>query len=437
MRARTYVKTLLAGLSALLLATAAFNRIVDPFWHFRDTGISGFNRVKPEFARFERHIKPEIVRRQRPEALIFGNSFAEIGFDPTHPSFTDNGKLQGFNFAMAGADWNRVYCSVLHAIAHAALKRAVIGLPYWSLSGLPTPDCGPLLAEMEPVPLTTLLLSRDALRASWRTLRKQGRKLTHTAEGLYFYTRDRNTQREKFFAKELADEIGRLDTTGADCAQKVRKAVGDGLAELPQWQPPTQAPDLSGLRSLLEILTRNRVEVKLLVFPLHALPFEAHILCGNSLARWQALWQIAGLVDEMNRRTASKIELWDFQGTSGYLTETIRNEGTRFWQDTGHFNYEMGNTLLDTLFHARNGPLPGEQEPFGVVLSQESIPRRLTEFFRYRQAFLSAHPEFHRELAAWLDRIPGPASGVAEATPVPSSSASPQAGRPCAAGACP
>lgn len=399
MTARCYVTTILAGLLIFLGATAAFNRLVDPFWFFRDHAIPGFNVKKPEFARFERHIKPSILSRLRPEAVIFGNSFAEIGFDPLNPGFTDDGALQGYNFAMAGADWNRVYCSVVFALNHTPIQRAVIGLPDWSLNGLPNPDCQPLFKDMETVPLTSLLLSVDALLASWRTVRKQHRNLTHTPEGMFFYTRNQVGKREQLFTKELFDEIKRINTNNVDCAATLRHGGEQGPARIPDWIPPAQPAHLDGLKTLLELFAGHRVEVKLLVFPLHAWPFETHILCANPLARWHSLWHIAKLVDAINRDKAANIELWDFQGTSAYLTESIRNEGTKFWQDTGHFNYEMGNVMLETMFHRRSGPLPGDAEPFGALLSEASIPQRFTEFFAFRRKFLTAHPGFDRALA--------------------------------------
>jgi hypothetical protein len=398
-----YVMILLGSLALLLGITAAFNRIVDPFWFFRDIEIPGFNLGKPEFHKFERHIKPAILRRNQPQAVIFGNSYAEIGFDPTAPAFTEDGMLRGFNFAMAGSDWTRLYCSVVFALNHTPMKRAVIGLPYWNLRNLPKPDCGTLFAEIQQVPLPTLLLSTDALRASWKTVRKQRRTRTHTPEGLYFFTRDQNSKREKLFNSELLEEISRINTSAKECAAKIRLGAENRLASVPKWTAPAKGSDMSGLGSMLELLAEKHVELKLVVFPLHVLPMEAHILCGNPLGRWQALSRIAALVDDINRRTGSNIEFWDFQGTSAYLTETIRNNTTRYWQDTGHFNPEIGNIMLDTMFHRRSGPLPGESEPFGIMLSEASVVERFEEFFRYRREFLATHPAFDRELANRID----------------------------------
>ena len=92
----------------LLVMIGLFNRIVDPFWYYRDIEIKGFNAIKPKFRRYERHIKPVLLMREQPEAIILGSSYAEIGFDPTSPFFTDHGRLKAMNFALAGAFWDRV-----------------------------------------------------------------------------------------------------------------------------------------------------------------------------------------------------------------------------------------------------------------------------------------------------------------------------------------
>ena len=80
-----YVRLLLIGLALLLGLTAAFTRVVDPFWYFRDVEIDGFNAIKTKFRRFERNVKPAVFAAEQPEAVILGSSFAEIGFDPLHP----------------------------------------------------------------------------------------------------------------------------------------------------------------------------------------------------------------------------------------------------------------------------------------------------------------------------------------------------------------
>jgi hypothetical protein len=115
------VSLLLLGLIGL------FNRIVDPFWYYRDIEIKGVNAVKLEFRNYERHIKPAILMREQPEAIILGNSFSEIGFDPNNAFFTDHGRLKAMNYAFAGAPWDMVQCQFEFAVTHAHIKRALIG----------------------------------------------------------------------------------------------------------------------------------------------------------------------------------------------------------------------------------------------------------------------------------------------------------------------
>ncbi len=64
----------------LLILIGLFNRIVDPFWYYRDIEIKGFNAIKPKFRRYERHIKPALLMREQPEAIILGNSLCRNWF---------------------------------------------------------------------------------------------------------------------------------------------------------------------------------------------------------------------------------------------------------------------------------------------------------------------------------------------------------------------
>ena len=108
-------------------AIIVFNRIVDPFWFYRDISINGFNADKPEFRTFERHVKPSIVVRKQPETLIFGSSLSEVGFNPLHPALNQEGK--SYNFALAGAGWDINQCNIKFALKHdLALKEIVLGI---------------------------------------------------------------------------------------------------------------------------------------------------------------------------------------------------------------------------------------------------------------------------------------------------------------------
>ncbi|MDF9393250.1 MULTISPECIES: hypothetical protein [Methylococcus] len=386
-----YLKTLLAGIFTLLAALAAFCYVVDPFWYNRKVSIPGFNAIKPEFKRYERHVKPQIVRRERPAALVFGNSYAEIGFDPLHPALTPPDRHErGYNFGLAGADWERIYCSARFTLDHAAPKRVIIGFqPGHPLRAV---DCGVLLAEMEHLPVAALLLSGKAIKSSLRTVKGQRKTPTHTAEGLFYYTRFEVEEVERRFRADFARYLGNLKPD-APCLLKPRAVV------VPPPFDPAEVngvpADLAGLHDLVVRLARAGVETRLVAYPVHALRAEADIACGFANLRWEALLAITRTVRQADPE-GRRVEVWDFQGYDPDLLEPIRDNQTRLWQDSGHFNHEFGNRLLDRMFGL------GEED-FGNRIEPAAVPALRAAFFRERAAFLESHPGFMDEFAALIE----------------------------------
>src|SRR5450432_1418835 len=55
------------GLILVLVgAVGAFNRLVDPFWYYRDTEVAGINRDKPRAPGNERLVKLALMNRLKP-----------------------------------------------------------------------------------------------------------------------------------------------------------------------------------------------------------------------------------------------------------------------------------------------------------------------------------------------------------------------------------
>ena len=113
MNTKKYTKYCIFGWILLLFLTVLFNRLVDPFWYYRDISIDGFNAIKTEYHSYEDQIKPILIKETRPEVLIISNSYLEVGFNPLHPRLTENGKYRSYNYGIGGAVWGKVYCNVL------------------------------------------------------------------------------------------------------------------------------------------------------------------------------------------------------------------------------------------------------------------------------------------------------------------------------------
>ena len=187
MTTKVFSLTCVALILLLVGAVGLFNWIVDPYWYFRAVEIVGFNQIKKHAAGNERLVKPALVGKLRPEAIILGNSVAEIGLPPTHRGLTNNGTLSSYNLALPGASWNEIYCLAMFAMRQTAVKRLVIGI-----SGAGTGEreeaCPPDASFSRP-DYGKLLFSRSAFAASRETLRQQHRPAVMTREGLWHFHR--------------------------------------------------------------------------------------------------------------------------------------------------------------------------------------------------------------------------------------------------------
>lgn len=376
MSAKKYIFVFTAMLLLLSVLTVAFNRVVDPFWYYRDISIDGFNAIKPKFRYYERHVKPVLVQREQPASLIFGSSFSEIGFDPLHPALRAAGK--SYNFALAGAPWEMVACDVQFALSKdTALRQIVLGI---HPGALPQKDCKADIAKMEIPDERAFLFSNDAFEASVNTVLEQYKqKPSHTAEGLYFYTRGLPATASRFrehFVSSTPCKISHVSINPPDTATL----------------PKQSNLDLSGLREFVRKTTERGIVLKLVVYPRHSLMFEQEYQCGTRQARWDAIAQIVSIVEA---KKSSLVEVWDFEGYHAIGTEIISDAPGVNWQDSAHFNTEFGNIMLDEMFAIK-------PPAFGVQLTSANLVARANEERKARAAYLGRHPEFLQQLESML-----------------------------------
>src|SRR5689334_8310087 len=104
MRARRVFAIILAtSVVAVVGAAGLLNYLVDPYAIFGGRVFAGFNAVKPRPDAMLADIKAIVGSQAHADALILGNSRAEVGFDPQHPAFAARG-LHAFNAAVPGSD---------------------------------------------------------------------------------------------------------------------------------------------------------------------------------------------------------------------------------------------------------------------------------------------------------------------------------------------
>jgi hypothetical protein len=382
---RRYALWLLAGTGALMALVGLFNRVVDPFWYYRDISIEGFNAVKTKFRRFERHVKPAILAREQPEAITLGSSFAEVGFDPENPAFTDGGRLRGYSFAVAGADWGMVTCYLQYALRHAPIRRVVAGI---HTMDNPAVECDAMVAGMGNAGPGQLLFSARALHASVQTVLEQRRERpSHTEKGRYFYTRFDPGADGRF--RELFNH--RLRTRPCD----LRLPEAGGEAPAPRASP-RRPLNLEGLRAVVRLARERGFELRLVVYPMHVYALEMDELCGEEVERWDALRQMAEVL-EQEAPGSDAIQLWEFLGYNAVTGEPV-TPMMHGWQNPFHFNAETGDLVLGAMF---GRPVAGAPE-IGRRVTSAAVAERQRRFEEERRAFIREHPEFYPGLHALL-----------------------------------
>ena len=381
MSSKQFVTRFLYSSFILLLVIGLFNRIVDPFWYYRDIEIKGFNSIKPKFRRYERYVKPALLMREQPEAIILGSSFSEIGFDSTNSAFTDHGQMKSMNFALAGAPWDMVQCNFEFAVTHSNIKRALVG---FSPGNLPIVNCAKDFKALGEISIGELLMSDRSLAASVSTILEQKKENpSHTREGMYFYIRGHagvDNQFREFFTRRIQNNPHCLDVTNT--LDKVINPISESNF------------DLSGLQRMIKTAQAHGIELVLFAYPSHAYSLELSKQCGELDAHWQAMKQIATLIE---KESPGEVLAWHFYGFNDVTAEPIGTNAAMYWQDPEHFNFEMGNMMLADMFDKTSS-----QSGFGHRISSNSIEADYRVFLRERTEYLQSHPEFQANMKKLL-----------------------------------
>jgi hypothetical protein len=134
------------------------------------------------------------------------------------------------------------------------------------------------------------------------------------------------------------------------------------------------------------------VELRLYAYPQHAFFVELDLLCGQAASRWAALAAIARVVAE--EAPQGRVELWDFYGYNEVTAEPVAGRNPTYWQDPGHFNFEMGGMMLADMF----GGVPRGR------LGRRIVPGEVEEAYRAfleeRDRYLASHTRFYDDLRA-------------------------------------
>lgn len=324
---------------AILAFVGLFNRIVDPYWYFREVEIVGFNHVKPHAVGNERLVKPALVNKLSPEVIILGNSVAEIGLPPTHRGLTNDGTLSAYNLALPGASWTEVYCLAMFVMRQTTVKRLIIGT-VGEISGEVTEAC-PTDASLGRPDYAKLLFSRSAITASRETLQRQNSPEVMTREGLWYFHRFDNYAKSDEEMIAVIRERSCQIVPGQDIKfdpVRLRKA-------------PVSARDGANLRELIRLARTRRIELVFLFYPTHVLMSETHRSCQGPEFQWNAIWRVVSIAEQED--AGSQVQVWDFSAYVPLNAERLfdaKPGHDRLWQEMLHFNEKVGSAAMDAIY---------------------------------------------------------------------------------------
>jgi hypothetical protein len=359
-----------------LVFEIVFVGLIDPYGLYGIMNYPNINQVKPGISRYLYEIKLAHVKHLNSEALILGNSRAEIGFDPESPSLKKL-NYSTYNLAIRGTNMMTSYRQ-LQYFEHIKLKPklAILGLDFLDfLSASNSSESSASLLgnhnQIDPVEtwfwrfdsLVSMLSVKDAFRTL--LIQHDGEAETMTpygfnplkeynsaarAEGYYKIFQQRAQENAIVFYKKSQWQIGEIE--------------------------------LAVFRAILDSALQSGTEVILIIYPYHAqilAMFEDYGM-WKKFSDWKLL--LAQEVLKAKRLyPEAKVSLLDFSGYGAYNCEHIPEKGdrksaTQWYWEAGHFKKELGDRVLQraiSLAHEsfQAADSKDDDSSFGVLLTED------------------------------------------------------------------
>ncbi len=391
-----YLGWMLGTLLGVVGAVGAFNIVVDSLGVFGSARIVGFNAIKPYLDHDREITRWRAAQRICPNAGIFGNSRAEIGFDPENPLFAARG-LSAFNHATPGERAHLAYRQI-HWLrtAGCAPKVIVLGVEFFDFLGRTqppaatgfAPDAAPTLDSRF---FTTSVFSISGLRDSINTLLLQRARHPAMLTGrgfnpLHHYVPEIEQSGHYALFRQRALESAKI------WHQKPKRlrAEGGGVLE-----------DERAVDAILTQGAQAGSTVYIVIYPYHAqirLMLE-RLGLGALFAEWKRNLVV---IATRHAKNGAKVEVWDFSGITPETTEAIPAKGDRntalknFWE-AGHFKKELGDRMMARML--------GHAPDFGIELTGTNIDQWIAQDRLAVQQLLASPSPLRADVDDILSRI--------------------------------
>ncbi|TFW17281.1 hypothetical protein [Duganella callida] len=390
----TYLRWNLATLLLGSLLCVTLVVLVDPYGLYGLIDRPGFNQVKPALTRYQDEIKVTRALHSGATQLIFGNSRADIGFDPATPAMAARGA--GYNLAIPGTGIGVAVQQLRYLRAHGVRPATVVAgmefLDFMDRQSVPPPVAAhpvqdwswrvQTLFSLSSVKdaLTTLAIQHDEEAATisaggYNPLRDYVKYAR--ADGYYQMFAQRARENAVSFTRKAMDGLNEAE---------VRREVG----------------------AFLDAAAAPGADIHLLIYPYHAqiLLLMEETGIWPAFERWKTLL-IAAAEQARRRHPDARITLHDFSGYGVYACETIpapddRRSVTQWYWEGGHFKKALGDIVLRQTLQ----PQPGLR--FGYVLDHANGEQNRRRIAAERDACQQRQPRLFSETRRFL-----PATGPA------------------------
>ncbi|MDR2839010.1 MAG: hypothetical protein LBV49_10690 [Azonexus sp.] len=350
----SYLRWLFVICLATVMTCALLNIVTDPLAVFGMPRIAGFNAVKPYPDHHRQLSRLAAARRICAPVGIFGNSRAEIGFDPRNPDFSALGG-SAFNHAIPGSGASGAYRQLLWLKAAGCLPKTIIlGVEFFDFLGGAPAARPPTLAEAPPPTLDQNFLAESVfsisgLREALNTILIQRAEFPASITEYGFNP-----------LRNYLQEVGRYGHH-ALFRQRGEENLRNWSRKPLRLRPPDGGPsdDETAIAAILDLATTNGSRVELVIYPYHA---EIRLLLeGTGMSALFTDWKRLLFRLAADRiEHGGNIEVWDFSGISDETMEAIPAPGDHhthlaYYWEAGHFKKELGDRVIARIAGQNNG----------------------------------------------------------------------------------
>jgi hypothetical protein len=321
----------------LLIATAIFNNVIDPFHISNSPSLYGFNKEKPDLKTNERISKLFSVKRTDFDTLFIGSSRVDFALDPEY--YYKLTKNKAFNLGIAGSNITESKIVLEKLIAsHPNFKTVVLEVDFFGFNKFTKIDSSePIKSYISLSDIFKLFMSYDAIQKSLNTL-------------------DYNLKTPN---KQIFDQNGLRIKSPTHDSYDLAMAEVQGYIRKNKFY--CQSPEkIQALKEIVNLCKNNNIKLIVIVSPINFAQVHAINVLNtfDDYIKW--------------RNEISKITpFYDFS-LGNYVTEEQLNRKMLYYFDSHHYTIIVGNMILDRIFNKKNSYLPSN---FGAVITQNNVDK--------------------------------------------------------------